>query len=128
MAEPTPAPLPTVETPTDAPLWAREPAKLVGWIVTTVIVVAGAIVELGNDVVELLPASIRDEVRIGVGVAVTVGLIAGRVQTWMTRNGLGPTGNGKDGVWSPATVAAELEATATEVAAAKAVAPELHAR
>ena len=118
----------TTTPPVELPLWAREPAKIVGWIVTAVIVVAGALTELANDVVDLLPSSWRVPVRSAVAAVVAVGLIAARVQSWMTRNGIGPAGNGKDGVWSPASVAAELESTARTVAAAKGAAPELHAK
>lgn len=110
------------------PLWAREPAKIVGWIVTAVVVGAAVIVELSNDVVELLPTSWRTAVRAATVTVATVGLIASRVQTWLTRNGVGAPGNGKDGVWSPAAVAAELEATACTVAAAKAADPATHAK
>lgn len=114
--------------PAPLPLWAREPAKIVGWIVTAVVVVAAGLVELSNDVVDLLPEKWKTPVRAATATVVTVGLIAGRLQTWMTRNGIGASGNGKDGVYSPATYIAGLTETAQTVAAAKAVDPETHAR
>lgn len=110
------------------PLWAREPAKIVGWLVTAVVVIAAALVELSNDVVDLLPEKWKTPVRAATATVVTVGLIAGRLQTWMTRNGIGPQGNGKDGVYSPATYIAGLTETAQTVAAAKAATPDNHAR
>lgn len=119
---------PTEAAPTKYPIWAREPARIVGWIVTVALVVASAAAELLNEVVDLLPDSWRATVRTVALTVATVGLIAARIQTWLTRNGLGPTGNGKDGVWSPATVTTTLEETARAVAAAKAAAPEDHAR
>jgi hypothetical protein len=126
----TPAPALTglTDTPTDFPLWAREPAKIVGWIVTAVFVIGGAVVELLNEVVDVLPHGWQAPVRTAVLSIAAVVVIAGRVQTWMTRNGIGSAGNGKDGVWSPAAVVTTQAAVAQQVAAAKGASPETSAR
>lgn len=117
-----------VDATADFPLWAREPAKIVGWIVTAVFVIGGAIVELLNEVVDVLPKGWQEPVRTAVISIAAVVVIAGRVQTWMTRNGFGSSGNGKDGVWSPAATAVTQAAVAQQVAAAKNVDPATHAQ
>lgn len=113
----------------DYPLWAREPAKLVGWIITAVLLLCSLVsFVLSPDVLEVLPEKWKPYVRSASIAVAAVALIANRFQTWLTRNGLGKAGNGKDGVVSPATNAAELIATAQKVAAAKAADPENHAQ
>lgn len=112
-----------VVIPDDAPAWAREPAKLVGWIIAAVILLAGLVVSIGGAVTDLLPERARAYVVYAVGIATAVGIGATRIQAILTRNGIGKAGNGKDGVISPAYNAAELKATAAAVAQAKAVDP-----
>lgn len=110
------------------PAWATEPAKLVGWIVAAALTIAAGVTELVAQFSDLIPAKYQATVKVVVGAAAVVTVIATRIQALLTRNGLGPAGNGKDGVVSPATHAAELESTAIAVAAAKNVDPATHAQ
>jgi hypothetical protein len=115
---------PTV-TLAEYPTWMREPAKIVGWIVTTLGLVCSAVIFVHSpDVLDVLPKWARAASI----VAASASLVLGRLQTWLTRNGLGGAGNGKDGVWSPAAVSSSQREVAVTVAAAKAVAPEVHAQ
>ena len=107
------------EVPTVIPLWAREPARIVGWIVTISFLVLSGLLELANDVIDFLPESWKPYVRTAAATVAAIVLVASRIQTWMTRNGVGPAGNGKDGVWSQATVG-----MLAKVEAAKAQTPE----
>jgi len=88
--------------------WLREPAKLVGWLVAAVLVVAAGLLELANEVGVLLPASWQDEVRAVVAAVTVVTLVASRVQALLTRNGrlgrLSVGGSEFEGVFSPFTV------------------------
>lgn len=114
--------------PVKPPLsWATEPAKIVGYIVAFVIAVTGLVAMLAVQYADVVPAKYAQTVKTVVAICSALGVVATQIQTWLTRNGFGPTGNGKDGVVSPATHAAELEATAVAVAAAKAVDPAVHA-
>lgn len=118
----------TAPTAPVLPLWTREPAKIVGWIVSAVLAAAAGITVLVAQFSDLIPDKYRATVQTVVGICATVTVVGNRVQTWLTRNGIGKPGNGKDGVISPATHAAELAATAQTVAAAKNVDPATHAQ
>lgn len=120
--------VPTVDL-SGYPAWLREPAKLIGWLVTAVLLLAsGVTFVLSPDVLDVLPESWKPYVRTASIAVAAAALIAGRVQTWLTRNGLGKAGNGIDGVWSPAAVDASQKEVAARVAAAKGAAPETHAK
>ena len=84
--------------------WMKEPAKMVAWLVTTVIAVCAAVLELANELLPVTPEGWRDEVRLVAGIVVAVSLIASRVQALLTRNGIGAPGKVFDGVYSPYTV------------------------
>lgn len=113
----------------DGSVWAREPAKVVGWIVTAIALLASAVTfVLSPDVLDVLPEKWKPYVRSASIAVAGAALIAGRIQTWLTRNGIGPVGNGKDGVWSPAGVAKAQEQVAIQVAAAKGADPGMHAK
>lgn len=118
----------TPVTVADFPAWAREPAKIVGWIVTAVAIFGAGVVELLNEFDVVIPEKWRTAARTVSATVAGVVLVAARFQTWMTRNGWGKPGNGKDGVWSPAGAQVLAQDTAIEVAAAKAVDPETHAQ
>ena len=111
---------PTVEP--EYPLWAREPAKVIGWIVTGALLVASLVTfALSPDVLAVLPDSWAPVVRAVTGTAAAVALVGGRVQAWLTRNGVGAVGNGKDGVWSPAAVQVHEQVTAAMAATPEAI-------
>jgi hypothetical protein len=111
------------------PVWMREPAKIVGWIVTALAgVLSLAAYLLSDDVLSVLPEGWTPTLRTAAAVVAVSAFVLGRIQTWLTRNGLGERGNGFDGVWSPAATAASQAEVAAVVAAAKAVDPETHAR
>jgi hypothetical protein len=117
-------PVPEVIAVEDFPLWAREPAKIVGWLVTGVLLLCSLVTFLlSPDVLEVLPEKWKPYVRTATIAVAAVSLIAQRVQTWLTRNGLGKPGNGKDGVYSPAGAEVLATATAIQVAQAKNVDP-----
>lgn len=119
MADVVATPVPEIEPV--FPLWAREPAKVVGWIVTIVFVAGGGLVELLNETVDVLPHGWQTPVRTVTVTIAGVVVVAGRVQTWLTRNGLGKPGNNKDGVWSPAAVAVAAEVTKAQAATPEAI-------
>lgn len=113
--------VPTPDLPQVVPLWAREPAKIVGWIVTVGFVLAGGLLEILNEVADLLPEGWKVPVRSVAAALAGVVLVASRLQTWMTRNGVGPAGNGKDGVWSQASVAINAQIVAAQAATPEAI-------
>lgn len=86
------------------PAWLREPAKLVGWVVAGALAVAAGVTELAAEFTDFIPEKYRATVQAAVAVAAVVTVVATRVQALLTRNGIGPAGNGKDGVFSPATI------------------------
>jgi hypothetical protein len=97
------------------PAWMREPAKIVGWVVAAALTVAAGVTELAAEFTDLIPDKYRATVQTVVGVAAVVTVVATRVQALLTRNGIGPAGNGKDGVFSPATIdAARAQAHAAQ--------------
>lgn len=107
------------------PVWMREPAKFIGWLVTALGLVCSAVIfVLSPGVLDVLPSWAKP----AAAVAAAASLVLGRLQTWLTRNGFGKQGNGIDGVWSPAATAASQEEVAITVAAAKAVDPAVHAQ
>ena len=96
-------------------VWLKEPAKMVGWLVLAVITVAALVVEVCNEIGVLLPEQWQDEVRAVLGVVTVVSLVATRLQAVLTRNGLGPTGNGIDGVYSPHTVQVAMKPSPEDI-------------
>lgn len=121
----TPTPITAVVEPPVipevVPAWAREPAKIVGWIVATVILVGAGLLEVANEVIDFLPENWKTPVRSACATVALVVLIATRVQALLTRNGLGAPGNGKDGVWSPYAVSVLAKVTAAQAATPEAI-------
>lgn len=84
--------------------WLKEPARMVGRWVSTLAVIAGAVVALAAQVLPFIPDDWKGTVAAVSGVAGVVVAICAKVQAELTRNGVGPAGNGKDGVYSPYAV------------------------
>lgn len=63
----------------------KEPAKLIGWIIATVISVCAAIVAILNNVIEVLPESWKPKVNTAIIAVAAVGIAAARIQAVITR-------------------------------------------
>lgn len=98
-----------------APVWAKEPAKAVGWALTAVIVAAGIVVEVLNSVVDVFPAEWQGRITAATAAVVFVGTITTRIQAVVTRNGFGRPGRFFDGVYSPHTVQEAMRPSPEEI-------------
>lgn len=84
--------------------WLQEPAKMVGRYIAVAIVLLVLLVEILNEVASVLPEGWQVPIRSAVIAIGILGAALTQVQAVLTRNGFGPKGNGKDGVYSPWTV------------------------
>lgn len=87
--------------PAPPPVWLTNPLRRISTWIAGGCAVLGVVVGCLNDAVDVLPEGWRATTR-GVAAALVVaGAVGAKLTARLGETGVGPGGNGRDGVWSP---------------------------